>query len=556
MVKTQTRCFVALLLAAAVCSAAQENNTVPLDHAAYDIIAMGIMQGVILSPHGAKPWPVYTVKQKLREMLNNPSRILTVMEEETVFHALDSLERKSGLELNQGRYRAEGDGFTFETGLGWESSFSVDAPGASIASVNMAKAYAGGDAGDFVSWNVAAWGGLLYIEREQHGLPECPAYTVPSAFSYVYGKQWDGGVLSLRNPAVYAGWPDDPALAYGLEGEVNGVFFDRRLQLRMGRVRRDWGHGPNGTSLFLNAHSRPFAAVEGTFLPLSWLNISFLGGALEHFREDGQQPSEGPFSNILSAAQIEFTPLPYIYLGIGGTAVMLRQFNAALFSNLELRLPGLFALWGGIFVDRLNPSSENFYYLNDNRFAYQAGIRAIIHWLPLAAFTLRYAKIEPYCYTGNAGATGSAFINGGESLGHYLPPNSDELLLRLESMLFPSIKAHIQFQMIRHGADYGYGAVGGSSLYDILDDDGSVKYFLMDGVYQWDNIFKLGGSFSLKAAGLPISVYVETGFATTNFTINGKAGIGKEADYEQLPEDPVYRGRSSFVFSVGFRLFQ
>jgi len=552
----------ALLLILTVRSGAQEYNAVPLDHTAYDIIIMGCMRGVILAPPEAKPWSVHTVKQKLWEMINDPMQLLSEKEEETVSRALDSLERERGLSLRDGRYRIEGDSFTFETGLGLDSGFALETADTAFTSVNMLKLYLGGDMADFASWNVAALGEFLYIERNEQRFSPRAAYGISSAFPFASGKQWDGGVLSLRNPGDYAGWPDDPALAYGVEGELNGVFLDQLLALRLGRLRHDWGPGTNGASLFLNAHARPFTALEGTIVPLSWLNISFLGGALEHYRENDLQSREGPFSNVLTAAQIEVDPIRYIHFGIGGAAVLVKQPNPAFFIDLEIRVPGLLTLWGGLFVDRLNSSSENFLSESGNSYAYQAGIKTIIHWLPFAAFTLRYTKVEPYCYVGFSGENSgdervspvSAFVSGGESLGYYLPPNSDELLARFESMLFPDIRAHIQFQMIRHGVGYGYGAVGGSSLYDTLNNNNAAKYFLTDGVYQWDNVIKLGGSCNLKAAGVPLSVYMETGVVMTSFTINGDAGVGNEANYKSL-QDSVYYGRTGFFLSVGLRLF-
>jgi hypothetical protein len=506
----QIRCFSLLLLILAARSGAQEYNSVPLDHAAYDIIAMGIMQGIILAPPAAKPWPLSMVKEKLWEMIDDPAQILSSEESETVSHVLDSFERKTGLQLQDGRYRTENSDSTFEVGLGWESDFSIKNPGASFANINMLRLYSGGDMADCASWNIS--------------------------------------------PQVYAGWPDDPVFSYGLEAELNGAFFNQHILLRLGRIPRGWGRDSGESSLFINAHARPFTALEGTILPLSWLNISFLGGALERFDENNQWPHDRPFTNMLSAAQVEFNPSMYIHLNIGGAAVLLKQPNTAFFTDLEFRVPGLFTLWGSLFIDRLNSSSGIFSPMNGNSYAYQAGIKTVIHWLPLAAFTLRYTRIEPYCY---AGEWDSAFINGGESLGYYLPPNSDELLLRFEYMLFTIIKTYFQFQMIRHGVDYGYGAVGGSSLYDTLADNYSAKYFLRDGVYQWDNIIKLGGSCNLRAGGahgVPLSMYAEAGLMVTNFTINGNAGVGNEANNEPL-SDSTYQPGAYFIFSIGFRLF-
>jgi hypothetical protein len=553
----QIWCFLALLLVLAARSGAQEFNAVPLDHPAYEIIAMGVMRGVIIAPPAAKPWSVYTIKEKLSEMLYVSPDRLSSKEEEAVFQALDSFERKDGFVPVDGRYRTSGGNFTFEVGLGWESGFSVGAKAGSIASINMAKIYAGGDIGGIFSWNVAALGGFLYIDREEGRAP--PSLS-QAAFPYSFSKVWDGGVLSLKNPGVYAAWPDDPALAGAFEAELNGSFLDRRLLLRLGRTRHDWGYRSNGESLFLNAHARPFTSIEASFLPLLWLNISFLGGALERFKENAWYPGEtspsesashNPFTNMLLAGQVEVN-LKYFGLGMGGTAVVSRQTNAAFFADFELYLPGLFTLWGSVFLDHLNKSLENFSTMNGNNYAYQAGIKTTIYWLPLSSFTLRYTKIEPYCYAGEQIST--SFMSGGESLGYYMPPNSDELLLRFESMPFPDIKFHVQFQMMRHGADFGTGRVPGSSPYDTVNDRRTEKFFLKDGVYQWNNTIKLGASCNLRSSGVPILIYTETGLVFTNYTINGKAGIGSEGDYETL-EDSEYRPGTKFIFSMGFRLF-
>ena len=555
MGKTKICCLLLLLVVLTLCLEAQEYNSVPLDHAAYDIIEAGIMQGIISSPPSARPWSVNTVKEKLWEMINSPEQILSRKELDVVISVLDSFERKNGLDLQGGRYRRESYGYTFEAGLEWESSFSIEAPGASVASINMAKVYTGGDFGNFYSWNITALGEFLYIGHDDH-------YVSP-VFPYTLSRQWDGRVLSLRNPGVYSAWPYDPSLAGGFLAELNGVFLDNRLQLRLGRLRRDWGPGSNGTSLFMNAQARPFAALEGTYSPLSWLDFSFMNGVLEYLKEDSRWPNHGPFINMISMAQVEINPLKYFYFSMGGSIIWLNKVNSAFFSNLELRLPGFVKLWGSLFVDQIGSFPDKFFSKNRNNYAYQAGVKTIVHWLPFAAFTISYTKVEPYCYTNghnkySGGLTvpsSSAYISGGESLGYYLPPNSDELLVRFESRLFPEIKAHIQYQMMRHGADYGYGWVPGSSLRDrLIDGSYPDKYFLMDGVYRWDNVIKLGGSCNINAGKIPVTVYAETGLVLTRFTINGSAGVGNEAEYESL-NDSVYSARNGFIFSAGFRLF-
>ena len=540
-------CCSFLLLLLSINLFAQEYNAVPLDNIAYDIIALGVLRGVILPPPAAKPWSARTIKQKLLEMLGDPSQLLTADEEETVVSALESFDRSLGFVINDGRFRAENKNAGFELGFAWESDFSVGTPGKSMSSVNLAKLYTAGDALDFLSWNINAAGEFLYIDRDEQG-------NTPAIFPYTFSRPWDGGVLSLRNPDALNFWPDDPTLAYELEGELNAIFFDRLLELRIGRIRHDWGQGLNETSLFLNTHSRPFLALEGNFLPTQWLNIAFLAGALEHAKEDNCRTNVGQFANILTTAQIEFNPLIYVHFSIGAAAVLLNQPNGAFFTDLEFRLPGMFSLWGRLFVDRLDGSSGGSGFIAGNSIAYQGGIKTVVYWLPLSSFTLSYTKIEPYCYSGEWNSRWTAFANSGESLGYYLPPNSDEFLVRLESMFRPEIRAHVQFQMIRHGADFGYGAVPGSSLYEKMGNARAVKHFLKDGVYQWDNVIKLGAALNLRTRGIPLLFHAETGLVMTSFTINSNAGIGNEAPHEPL-SDQVYQPVNCFIFSIGFRLF-
>jgi hypothetical protein len=375
-------------------------------------------------------------------------------------------------------------------------------------------------------------------------------------FPYTMSKMWDGGVLSLQNGEGYY-WPEDPSLAVGLQGELSGVLFNRQLQFRFGRLRRDWGSGTSGSSLFINAQASPFLAIEGVYSPLSWLDITFLTGATEYYQNGNQWPSQDDsfFVNLLSAVQFEFNPLRFIYVNIGGSAVWIHHVNLAAFANLEFRVPGILKLWGGIFLDNLDTSSDDLL-VNGNSLAYQAGIKTLVRWLPFGVFTLRYTKVEPYCYTDSYDGYGgrqlpssAAFVSGGESLGYYIPPNSDELLIRLEAIFLPDLKVHLQFQMLRHGADYGDGRIPGSSLTDRMTDADSryPKSFLEDGVYRWDNVIKLGASYKFMAGIIPLSVYAELGLVSTSFTITG-------ADLNNF-DNSVYRTGNGFVFSVGFRLF-
>jgi hypothetical protein len=599
---------------------AQQFNSVSLDHGAYGVIDLAVMRGIVKPPPSAKPWSEYVIKQKLTEILNSSPGLLSPREQEIVAELLAPFERKSGLDFLTGRYYREyplaGSRSSFEAGLNWESDFSLKAPSPSIASVNMGNFYLAGDMGGHFSWNFNIRGGFLVVEREQLGerpnplyvdpkygpydgnpnsdghtyyydIPGpsySPVYAIPAYFPYTFTKQWEAAVFPPADLGGYHGWPDDFAFGYELISEINTSFFDNRMALRFGRMRRDWGPGGNGTSLYMNAQARPYMAIEGTVIPVDWLSFSFLTGALEYQKGANQWEDADPFQNLFSLALLEFDRGKYFHFDFGSATVWPKRFdlgylfpvnsnffyqnnvgdfdNLALFADLEFRLPNVGKIWGSFYVDEINLKYRPFLEMARQMYAYQGGVKLTIPWLPFGAFTFRYTKVEPYCYTHeytetpwNRVPTDTAYINNGESLGFYLPPNSDEFLLRVESLLLPGTKVHLQYQMVRHGADYGYGRVPGSSLSDkIVKDDNAAKYFLMDGVYQWDHVLKTGGSYNLKIQDIPFSVFAETGLVITRYTINGSAGPGEKGDYTAL-DNAVYRAGTGFVFSLGFKLY-
>jgi hypothetical protein len=610
-----------MLCMAAATLAAQQLNSVPLGHTAYNIIELGVLRGAITPPPSAKPWPELIIKRKLQEMLSASGGKFSSQEREIIVSTLAPFERKKGVDFAEGRYYTESrvaqSRVSFDAGLKWDSNFAVNIPDPSIGAVNIGEFFIAGDMGEHFSWNFRGRAGFFSIGRERLGLHEdplyvdpkygpydgnpnssghhyyydipgqtwTPVYAIPAFFPYTFSKQWEGGVFSPAEMANYNDWPEKFAFGYEIISEMNAGFFDNLLQLRFGRMRRDWGPESNGASLFMNGMARPYMALEGTALPFQWLRFSFLTGALEYQNTGGNQwMSADPFQSLFSLTYLEIDTGKHFHFDFGSATVWPKRLdlgyafplnsnfmyqnnigdfdNLALFADLEYRLPGVFKIWGSLYVDEIRPVLGSFFNLDRNMYSYQGGIKANVKLLPFGALTVRYTKVEPYTYTHeytetpwNRVPTDTAYLNNGESLGYYLPPNSDELLLRLEAMFRPEFQAHVQYQLIRHGADYGYGAVDGSSLRDkIVKDENGAKFFLRDGVYQWNNIIKLGGSYTLKSRGIPLSFFTETGLVITRYTINGSAGIGSEGDFQAL-DDAVYRAGTDFIFSLGFKVF-
>jgi hypothetical protein len=202
-------------------------------------------------------------------------------------------------------------------------------------------------------------------------------------------------------------------------------------------------------------------------------------------------------------------------------------------------------------------------------YAFQAGTSIPIPVLPFTSVSLSYTKIEPYCYTHTRGivpwygetAMETSYTNNGESIGYYLPPNSDEILLRFKTMPAAQTSAHFQYQMIRHGAAFGSKAVDGSSFLSELDPEGRSekevlrKYFLHDGAYEWLHILKIGAEHSFKPQKVPLQIFGEVGVVFSYFTsIEGEANSGESSPFSII-NTAEYPKSANFIATIGFRLF-
>lgn len=188
-------------------------------------------------------------------------------------------------------------------------------------------------------------------------------------------------------------------------------------------------------------------------------------------------------------------------------------------------------------------------------------------------------KIEPYCYTHHAinytpwynHYIIENYTNNGESLGYYLPPNSDEFFFKFEAKPKANLNTSLQYQFIRHGAEYGSQQVPGSSLYSELSPynrDELNKYFLRDGAYNWMHIISVSANIQNKKSKVPFMLYGTAGFMYSYYTMidsdiynkrheygnNGNSGADSKTVYHFVNTDeyPVQFGG---VLSLGIKLF-
>jgi hypothetical protein len=477
-----------------------------------------------------------------------------------------------------------------------------------------------GDVGENFSLNLDFSGGLILARRIELGEYDTFAtevgfdptgervnrrfttYSQPMAFfPYTYQKQWDGFMFGIKNDISSTGmsyWPEQFSIAPRMLAEITGSVFGDMLLLRFGRHQREWGAMTPGSSLVYNAAARPFLGVEALFNPVSWFSFSTITGVLEIYNGyGGIYDAPMTFQNAFSLYQLELNYKNYFHIDFGTGAIWPKRFelgylfplmdnflnqnligktdNTAAHINLKGRYPGLGSIWFSFFADEMEISSMGkAFELDRHMFAFQTGLQGMIPLLPFASFTLSYTKVEPYTYTHlrhflpwydrTNGPMEKAYVNNGVSLGHYLPPNSDEIKLRVESALFHKTEAHFQYQLIRHGADFGPHQVDGSSLISEPDIDRDIKKsltksFLNDGAYQWTHIVKVGGEY--KFGSLPLTIFGEAGVSYFYFTDISNAEYEKynPTPAGETPRPPAageYRTTTAFILTLGFRIFR
>ncbi len=432
---------------------------------------------------------------------------------------------------------------------------------------------------------------------------------------YSYKKYWDGSIYYLKggmNSSGLKGWPFKAAGGFGMQGEIHGTFFDDLLDFGIGRYNREWAAMDTGSSLVLNSNAHPFFGIDTSVKPFSWLAFSALTGFLEfpnqnHINDNAWYTTDGEgnkvssvkdsyfFHNLFSMAELDLD-FKYIHFDFGSTVVYPNRSelgysfplidrvvyqnnvgdydNLALYSNLKLRYPGIGTIWGSLYIDEINAFFTDIFHNTRCMFAYQGGTKVNIPWIPFGTLSLRYTKIEPYCYTHEAldpaanqpyysHYISENYTNNGESLGYYLPPNSDELYVRFETKPLPALSSSFRYQLIRHGVDWGSGSnlYSGSSIYSELPAgtygpgrNNLHKYFLRDGVYEWMNVFALEISYDCNHFGLPIQVFGTIGYVHNWFTTIGNATPSTNTEFQKF-SSAEYKENRGIVISVGIKAF-
>jgi hypothetical protein len=599
---------------------AQIHASVPLENQIYYILEQAQLRGLCSPLPAFRPYTRSIMVSVIGEILysENNERLSSAEREILEQYLVKYSRPDTGIDWRRGAFYGEtllGDNTRISANLGLSADiegstglyFYTSGDEYNIGTEIWLEAYLNGDLGDNASYNFNFAGGLMQAPRKyldkyniyyegfenvdgsEYQNDTVKVYSEPlTHFPYSYRKRWDGSVFFLTSLSSYGYWPDTIAGGYGLLSEITASFLENRLIVRAGRLSREWGSSPQGSSLSFNSAARPFFGIEAAFSPASWFSIASLTGALEYFNTEGIKYSAMTFQNAFSITMLQFNYKNYLFFDFTDAVIFPKRYepgymapiinnflyqnnvgdfdNMAMSFNLKAQYPGFGNVWVSFFMDEMNFLSD-ILTLDRQMFALQGGLTFFLPFLSFSSIKLSYTAMNPYCYTHNRNFTPwygdnrmeTAYVNNGVSLGYYLPPNSDELLFRLSTMPAKNLTANLQYQMIRHGADFGESAVDGSNLLSELDPYGRdtkdvlKRYFLQDGAYQWMHIIKLGGEWTLEKA--PLAFFWEMGAVISYFTNTAEpANSGKAYTYE-IVDTTEYPRSTAFIARIGVKVF-
>jgi hypothetical protein len=600
---------------------AQTYVSVPLEDQVYYFLEQAEQKGLCSPLSGIRPYTQHTIITAINEILDTENdKKLNSAEREILEQYLGKFSKpKRGLDWQRGMHHSEavlgkndtllslnlGTNLTTEGSTGLYPAFDEKYFGTEI----WLRFYLNGDIGSHISWEFSGEGGLMVVPRKYLGTYNTyyegfiddkdgqyvnqliDVYSEPlTHFPYSYKRRWDASIHPLDELSNFESWPTSVSGAYNLLSELSASFWEDRLFIRLGRLSHEWGSAPLGSSLGLNKMARPFLGIETEFRPFSWVSLATMTGILEFFNTTGEKESGMVFQNAYSSAMLQFNYKNYLFLDLGESVVWPKRFelgyispitnsifyqnnigdfdNMSMIINIKAQYPGLGNIWFSLFWDEAFWVS-NWYELDRTMLAGQVGINLSLPFLAFSSIRLSYTMVNPYCYTHNRNYNPwdggnmpmeTSYTNNGASLGYYLPPNSDELLFSFKTMPVKNLITHLQYQMIRHGANYGSSAVDGSSLLSELDPEDrgsklvSKRFFLNDGAYQWMHIIKTSVEWNLPK--LPIALYGEAGVIISYFTnIGEQANVTGLAHSYFVIDTSEYPRSTGYIFKIGVKVY-
>lgn len=171
---------------------------------------------------------------------------------------------------------------------------------------------------------------------------------------------------------------------------------------------------------------------------------------------------ESVITNYTAFTFVHLNPFSFITSADLNTGANSSQKNNTFMGfDVEVKPVKNVVLQGTLLVDDFNLSSigNNDYTANDNKFGYQAGVMWNDAFM-LAGLSgvVEYTRLDPFVYTHRENK--QQFTNWGLSMGHHLPPNSDEWAFKFDYNVLARLNVGVLFQFQRSGEGFTYDSLG------------------------------------------------------------------------------------------------
>ncbi|MCE5255455.1 MAG: hypothetical protein LLF89_01245 [Spirochaetaceae bacterium] len=538
-------CFLVMMALTCPAAFAQKQLAVELIHPVYRIIETAELRGILTKLSSVKPYTRAQVADMLaiiqahmdafspaeREMIAAFVReFATPYDGEPVWTAKDGMAAVGG--------RVEADVRADPVGLAEAAAGTGTAAAKDLWQLtSRVTPYI---AGAPTSWlSIKGEAGFTYDKIEE-GL----------YLPYEFSKDCDTGHIDFSSSR----WTSDPYMdkydngkdivypmfSYDIREDIAAATDSGSVLVRLSRFRRDWGIGSG--SLALSGTARPFVGFETQFRPSEYFAISGLVGSLTNWQKMGDEKSthmsdvdgDGDleydaisWQKMLGLQRLELFPTDWLTVSATSTLVGAKRFELGYMSPLlfavmyqnqladvdnlavqvdgSVQVPNIGKLYGSFYADEMEITNlSELFTKARNMFALQGGAKIPLPGLPFSTLTLQYTKIEPFVYAHYPTwypdyrlRVDTSYTQDGENLGYYLPPNSDEFLVKFEAMPAPEWRVSAKYSFVRHGDNPEYD-VGDSVIfgditkwlqytYALLYMD---KDFLHDGLYDYNHILK------------------------------------------------------------------
>jgi hypothetical protein len=568
---------------------AQGHLAVELGHPVYAVIETAELRGVVTRLSSVKPYTSQRVAELLATMMGHMEAFLPA-EQALIRRYAEEFKAGAGVEQSlwndeRGKTRA---------GIRIEATTKLDAGGL-YDLIDDSSSTALKDlwhlnsrwvpylAADPLSWlSLKAEAGFTFDKiKKSLYLP------------YDFTKEWDATHIWFGNPRNSDGTLDYPTASYDIREDIAAETDSGSLMVRLSRFRRDWGIGAG--SLVLSETARPFVGFETVFRPSKYFAISGLVGSLTNWEKGDNEKSTAityvdtngdgvadktdtyfyytalSYQKMLGLQRMELFPTDWLTISATSTLVGAKRFELGYLSPLlfsvmyqnqladvdnlgvqvdgQIVLPRIGKLYASFYADEMEITNlSQLFTKARNMFALQGGIKVPVPWLSFATFTAQYTKIEPFVYSHYPTwypdyrlRVDTSYTQDGENLGYYLPPNSDEFLIKFEVTPVPDWRVALKYRFVRHGdnpqADWNsglaeiYGAVDKYMDYTKLYSYN--KNFLHDGIYDFNHIGSINVAWrpltppELFGAAIPLELGASYGLAYT-WSVDG-TGAGRSA---------------------------